>query len=148
MVFAMPRPISRPGSSIPQFRKRVPEDIQRLAKGQRIELKLPPDCPGQPDLIVSAKIGSEVYFSLRTSDPSLVKQRQAAAIKQLEALFKALKNGSRWLSHKERVAFAGLAYQDLIKSFEDFPGEPSICGHMSVRKIGYVNLAENPAEQP
>ena len=126
MVFAMARPVSRSASSFKQFRKCVPEDIQRLAKGQRIDLKLPSECPGKPDLIVSAKIGSEVYFSLRTSDPSLVNRRQAAAIDQLEALFKALRDGFRWLSHKERVAFAGLAYHDLVNSFEDFPGEAGV----------------------
>src|SRR5215475_9493335 len=90
MIFAMTRPVSRSASSFKQFRKRVPADIQHLAKGQRATLKLPPDCPGQPDLIVSAKIGSEVYFSLRTSEPSLVKRRQAAAIDQLEAHFQTL----------------------------------------------------------
>jgi hypothetical protein len=116
MIFAMTRPVSRSASSFKQFRKRVPADIQRLAKGQRIVLKLPTDCPSQPELAVSAKIGSEVYFSLRTSDPSLEKRRQAAAINQLEAHFQTLRTGFRWLNHKERVAFGGLAYQDFVKS--------------------------------
>lgn len=113
MVFAMARPVSRPASSFKQFRKRVPADIQCLAKGQRVVLKLPPDCPG-----------SEVYFSLRTSDPSLVNRRQATAINQLEAHFQVLRTEVRPLSHLERVAFSGLVYQELVKRFEHHPGVP------------------------
>ncbi|MFT4079688.1 DUF6538 domain-containing protein [Rhodomicrobium sp.] len=124
MVLAMARPTSRPGSTVQQFRKRVPADIQRLAKRQSVVFKLPD--PGKDDLLVSATLGSEVTFSLRTREPALAKLRHAAASVQLEQHFQALRNGPRWLSHKERVALGGLAYDEFVKSFEDFPGEPEI----------------------
>ncbi|WKW50727.1 DUF6538 domain-containing protein [Rhodomicrobium lacus] len=82
--------------------------------------------PGKDDLLVSATLGSEVTFSLRTREPALAKLRHAAASVQLEQHFQALRNGPRWLSHKERVALGGLAYDEFVKSFEDFPGEPEI----------------------
>ena len=108
MVFAMARPVSRPGSSNKQFRKRVPAEIQRLAKGKSIVLTLPGGLPGQQDLAVSVTLGGEITFSLRTSDPALVRRRHAAAIDQLEAHFQVLCMEVRSLSHKERVAFSGL----------------------------------------
>ncbi|MGO9544101.1 MAG: hypothetical protein ACLPPF_04825 [Rhodomicrobium sp.] len=122
MVFAMARPVSRPGSSNKQFRKRVPAEIQRLAKGKSIVLTLPGGLPGQQDLAVSVTLGGEITFSLRTSDPALVRRRHAAASGQLEKQFQALRDGFRRLNHMESVAFAGLAYDDLVKSFEGFPG--------------------------
>jgi integrase len=73
---------------------------------------------------VAAKIGSEVYFSLRTSDPSSVKRRQAADIDQLEAHFQTLRTGLQPLSHKDRVAFSGLVYLEFVKRFEHHPGSP------------------------
>jgi hypothetical protein len=38
----------------------------------------------------------------------------------------AIRNGNKWLSQKERVAFGGLVYDAFMKSFGDFPGEPQI----------------------
>jgi integrase len=110
-----------------QFRRRVPADIKRIANGQNVVFTLPPDTPGKPDLVVSAKLGSaEVTFSLRSRDPALVRLRHAAAYTQLEQHFQAIRTGPQWLDHKQRVAFGGLAYQDFVKSFEGFPGEPEI----------------------
>ena len=126
MVFAMARPTTRRTSSIPQFRKATPVDILPLANGKKVLLKLPAEVPGEPDVSVETKIGKEITFSLRTHDPVLAKQRHAAALVQLETHFKALRSGSKWLNHRERVAFGGLIYQEFVKSFGNFPGEPEI----------------------
>jgi integrase len=126
MVFAMSRPVSRPNSSFAQFRKRVPADIQRLAKGKQIVFKLPPDFPGKPDLVVSTKLGSELTFSLRTRDPALVKLRHAAASTQLETHFRTLRSGPRPLSKKTRVALSGLLYKIFADCCENEPGDPEL----------------------
>ncbi len=126
MVFAMARPVSRPNSSFAQFRKRVPADIQRVAKGRQIVFKLPPDLPGKPDLVVSAKLGSEVTFSLRTRDPALMRLRHATASAQLETHFQALKSGPQPLSKKARVALSGLLYKLFAESCESDPGDPEL----------------------
>jgi hypothetical protein len=101
-ILVLLRPVSHPNSSIKQFRKRVPADIQRLAKGKRVVFKLPSGDPSRPDLTVAAKIGGEVTFSLRTSDPSLMNRRQAAAIDQLEVHFQTLREGVRSMSRSIR----------------------------------------------
>jgi integrase len=126
MVLAMARPTSRPNSAFLHFRKRIPADILKKARGQQIVFNLPPDLPGKPDLVVSAKLGSEVTFSLRTRDSSLAKLRLAAASVQLEKQFQALRTGPQWLDNKQRVAFGGLVYEGWVRSFEGFPGEPEI----------------------
>jgi hypothetical protein len=126
MVFAMSRPVSRPNSSFAQFRKRVPADIQRVVIGKKVVFKLPPELPGTPGLVVSAKLGSEVTFSLRTRDPALVKLRHAAASAQLEAHFQALRSGPQPLSKKTRVALSGLLYKAFAESCESDPGDPEL----------------------
>jgi integrase len=126
MVFAMPRPVSRQNSSFAQFRKRVPADIQRIAKGRQIVFKLPPDLPGGPTLVVPARIGSEITFSLRTRDPALATLRQAAALTQVEAQFRALRSGPQPLSKKSRVALSGLLYKLFAESCENDPGDPEL----------------------
>ncbi len=132
MVLAMARPTSPPYSVFLQFRKRVPADILKRARGQRIAFKLPPGPPGQPDLVVSANLGSEVTFSLRTRDPSLAKLRHASASVQLEAHCQALRTGPKSLPKKQRVAIAGLLYKAFAVHLEDDPVILS-CGGMSKR---------------
>ena len=92
-------PTVRPNSTFLSFRKRVPTDIQRVAKGWLVVVMLP-SLSGEPDLVVSAKIGSEVTFSLRTRDPTLLKLCLAAAPAQIEEHFQAVRTGPRSLSTK------------------------------------------------
>jgi hypothetical protein len=109
-----------------QFRKRVPADILKTAKGQEIVFKLPPDVSGNSDLVVSAKLGSEVTFSLRTRDPALVKLRHAVASAHLEAYFQALRKGPQSLSKKTRTTIAGLLYKAFADHLEDDPGDAEL----------------------
>nr|WP_155942484.1 hypothetical protein [Rhodomicrobium vannielii] len=78
--------------------------------GKRVTIKLPAETPDAADLLVSAKLGGEVTFSLRTRDPALVKQRHAAAMVQIEKQFAALREGPKPLTKKMREAIAGLLY--------------------------------------
>lgn len=82
MVLCMARPVRRCGSSRHQFRKRVPADVLRKARGQRIVFRFPNDA-GRED-VVSAAIGNEVTFSLRTADHRIAKERQAIALAQFD----------------------------------------------------------------
>lgn len=44
----------------------------------------------------------------------------------MEDALAAIRNGNKWLNHKERVAFGGLVYDEFVMGFSDFPGEPEI----------------------
>lgn len=121
MVLLMARPTKRSGSSKDQFRKRVPADVLDVARGERIVFSLPKMHTGDGRILVSAKIGAEVLFSLRTEEPSLVKLRHSAAAEQFERACAAYREGPRGLTHKQRVAFSGVLYRDLAAGFEDDP---------------------------
>lgn len=125
MVLRMARPIRRPGSSFPYFRKRVPADVLRLARGRRIAFAFPGEADGA-EVTVSATIGPEVKVSLGTRDPGIAKCRHGLATAQFERFCAAVRSGSRPILQKERVALAGILYAELAQGLEDAPGEPEI----------------------
>ena len=127
MVLCMARPTRRSGSSFIQYRKRVPSDLPRMARGQRVTVALPARVPDKQDILVSFTLGNEVKFSLQTRDPTIAKDRAGAgAHMNSQRLFEAYRNGPRPLLQKERVALAGKVYEEWASSFEDEPGEPEI----------------------
>lgn len=121
MVLFMARPTKRSGSSRHQFRKRVPTDVLRVARGKCIAFSLPKSTAGNERILVSAKIGNEVVFSLRTEEPSLVKVRHSAAAEQFERACSAYREGPRRLTNKQCHALAGVLYRDLNSGFEEEP---------------------------
>lgn len=121
MVLCMTRPTSRPGSKFKLFRKRVPADVQRVAQGRPVSIRF--ESGGDDPITVTATLGREVKFSLRTSDPSVAKQRTATAIAQLEALYAALRVGPRPLTRRQRIALAGDLYKLLQEVFFDDPAD-------------------------
>lgn len=121
MVLFMARPTKRSGSPKGQFRKRVPADVLRLARGKTIAFSLPKSHAGDERIIVSAKIGNEVVFSLRTENPSLITLRHGVALQQFERACAAYREGPRGLTHRQCVALAGVLYRDLNAQFEDEP---------------------------
>jgi integrase len=121
MVLFMARPTKRSGTSKGQFRKRVPADVLRVARGKSIAFSLPKSHAGDERIIVSAKIGNEVVFSLRTEDPSLITLRHGVALQQFERACAAYREGPRGLTQRQCVALAGILYRDLNASFEDEP---------------------------
>lgn len=64
-------PTKRSGSSMSQFKKCVPSDVSKVARGKQIFFSLPKAHTDDEHLLVAAKIGTHVEFSLRTSDVSL-----------------------------------------------------------------------------
>src|SRR5262245_23899484 len=125
MVLSMARPIRRSGSSIIHYRRRVPSDVQKIASGREVSIRLNGDCADKP-LAVSARLGKEVKFSLRTRDPSVAKERHATATAHLERLYEALRKGPVPLTPKQRVALSGVLYRASADNLEDDPVDPKI----------------------
>jgi hypothetical protein len=125
MVLRMVRPTRRSGSSFIQYRRRVPSDVQKIAAGREVSIRLKRECADKP-LAVSARLGKEVKFSLRTRDPSVAKERTAMATAHLERLYEALRKGPVPLTPKQRVALSGILYRAFANNLEDDPVDPKI----------------------
>jgi integrase len=122
MVLFMTRPSKRSGSANGQFKKRVPSDVLKVARGKQIFFSLPKALTGDERILISVKVGTHVEFSLRTADVSLVKQRLGAAAEQFERACAAYREGPRRLTLKQCHALAGILYSDLATGiFEDDP---------------------------
>jgi Phage integrase, N-terminal SAM-like domain len=118
MNLRMPRPMKRKGSSVHQFRRRIPADLIGRTAGVTLGIPLG-DRTVTKSLSADAK---EVVVSLRTHDPAEAKRRQATALAYLEGVWGAIRNGRRRISHKQIVALAGEIYRDLVSGLEDNPG--------------------------
>lgn len=123
MIIRMSRPMLREGSSVPQFRRRVPSDILGIAKGKLVLVDLPAS-KGDPAVTVASKVGEFIKFSLRSYDPDVVKFRQAAANTQVERQFLAWRTGPSTISHLQAVALAGEVYRLYVNRFQENPGTP------------------------
>ncbi|MDH4981880.1 hypothetical protein [Hyphomicrobium sp. D-2] len=117
----MARPTTRSRSTKGQFKKRVPSDVLARARGQEIFFSLPKALSGDERFVVRAKFGTHVEFSLRTNDPALINLRHGAALEQFERGCAAHRQGPQGLTHKQRIALAGILYRDLKELFEDDP---------------------------
>jgi hypothetical protein len=124
MVLQMARSTKRPGSLNNQFIRRVPADLVDRLKGRMLRFSLPSGELDQPEIPVRAKAGVHIAFSLQTADKALTTVRHAAALAQVEALFKAERSGPQDLSFKQVQALAGIAYRRLIADNEEDPGQP------------------------
>lgn len=123
MPLRMPRPVQRKSTSFHWYRKRVPRDILAIAQGQEVLVTFPPSGE-DPQITVSATIGTEINFSLRTRDPRTAKARSGAATAHLEHLFRGIRAGPSPLSFKQCVALSGEVYRLFVDKFEDNPGPP------------------------
>jgi len=121
MVLIMARPTTRSRSTKGQFKKRVPSDVLERARGQAIFFALPKALSGDERIVVRAKFGTHVEFSLRTNDPALINLRHGAALEQFERACAAHRQGPQGLTHKQRIALSGVLYRDLKELFEDDP---------------------------
>lgn len=130
MVLFMNRPTKRSGSSMALFRKRVPGAVLEVARGKPIAFTLSADAPRTKPLVVSATIAPEVKFSLRTSDPSLAKLRNAEATSQFEIICAAHLNGPRELDQLEVTALAGIAYRAFANGLERIATGPALWARM------------------
>lgn len=98
----------RVGSRFPLFVQRIPADVRPKAVG--IELAIP---LGDGFVFVTLSEGAQaVRFSLRTTEPSEVKTRQALAAAYLETVWAALRNDAPvHLTHRQATALAGELYR-------------------------------------
>jgi len=122
MVLSMTRPTKRSGSSRSQFKKRVPSDVLKAARGKQVYFSLPKAHTSDEHILVGAKVGTHIEFSLRTSEASLAKLRLGKATEQFERFCAAYREGPRGLTLKQCHALAGVVYHDLANGiFEDDP---------------------------
>ncbi|HEX4891893.1 MAG TPA: hypothetical protein VFV47_01295, partial [Hyphomicrobiaceae bacterium] len=70
--------------------------------GRRISLQLSPENPAGPPVMVTVTIGSEVKFSLQTSDLALAKLRHSEAVAQVTRHYQALLAGPKPLSVRSK----------------------------------------------
>jgi hypothetical protein len=108
MLYRLVRPMQRRGSRNEYFQQRIPADVKRAAIGRRLTFLV----AGEAVSKLVAERTLFVRFSLRSSDPTEVKVRQAEAARQAELHWTALRQTKAVaLSHRECVALAGRVYQ-------------------------------------
>jgi hypothetical protein len=107
MVLSMARPTTRKTSRNALFQRRVPGDVLPKIRGKSFHFSLPIGLPDAPPVIISAKAGEHLKFSLQTGDASLITLRHSAALSQFEAIVKAQREGPVSLTRKQVVALAG-----------------------------------------
>lgn len=124
MLLRMPRPMLREGSSVPQFRRRVPNDILDIARGKFVLVELPA-MKGEPSVPVTVTAGQFIKFSLKTYDPDIAKFRHAAANIQVDRHIQAWRQGPSTINHIQIVALSGEVYRLLVGRFRENPGSPA-----------------------
>ena len=104
MLFRMVRPVQRKGTRNRQFVQRIPNDLRSKIAGLVLDIPL-------GESVVTVTLSSKadsVRFSLRTDDPTEVKQRQAAAITYLSRVWQSLRSDVPVsLTHRQATALAG-----------------------------------------
>jgi integrase len=99
--------VKRPGSSIPQFIKRVPIEIRDQMIGRKLLIPL-----GEGTVTATVDKQGVIRFSLGTRDPSEAKGRQADALAYLERVFEAERhNRPVELSRRHAVALSSMLYR-------------------------------------
>lgn len=107
MHFRLVRPMKRKGSTKHQFVQRIPADVKLHAAGLKLHIPLGTETI---PLTISPK-AEAVRLSLRASDASTVKTRQAQVVAYLESVWQALRNSEALpLTHRQAVALAGELY--------------------------------------
>ncbi len=108
MLFRLVRPMRRRGSSNQQFVQRIPADVRHRAVGRKLAVPVGSETAF---ITITAKTDA-IRFSLRTSEPSEAKIRQATAAGYLEAAWRALRTECEpvRLSHKQAVSLSGELY--------------------------------------
>jgi integrase len=103
----------RKGSSNAHFVKRIPADLRDRMVGMRLSFRIGTEAAS---FLITEKTAS-VRFSLRTSDLSEVKVRQAEAAAHLENVFRSVRdNAPISLSHRQAVALSRRIYESWADS--------------------------------
>jgi integrase len=130
----------RDGSRNSLFVQRIPVDVRDKAIGNRLAIPL-----GDGFVFVTPSAGAQaVRFSLRTSDPTETKTRQAVAAAFLEGVWSALRNDvPTKLSHKQATALAGQLY----RVWADSETSARSLAMQHTPGAGWARVDETPAEQ-
>ncbi|WP_354098054.1 hypothetical protein [Bradyrhizobium sp. S3.2.12] len=133
----------RAGSTVPQFRIRVPTKIVDRLRGKRVLLSISP--PDDYPFVRTVTIGSDVSFSLGTDDQTIAEARQANALDHLRRLFDLTEAAPTSLSHKDMVALSGETYRLYQKIHRDNPGEPDAwMYHKALSRAALEGRVRNP----
>lgn len=122
MVSLKRRMDKRSNSTVPQFRCRVPTRLVAQLRGKKILLHL--SRRSGPACIKIVTIGTDVAFSLETTDEAIAAARHADALDHLQRLFELSAAPPLTLTHREMVALSGETYRLYVEVHEDNPGEP------------------------
>ncbi|MER9868755.1 site-specific integrase [Mesorhizobium sp. M0136] len=123
MALRMTSPTTRPHSANRYLVRRVPTDILKVARNERVILHFPKS-KFDPALFIQPKLGNVVSFSLGTSDKLVAKVRTSIAVTQLERAYEALRVGPTTLSQRQIVALSGEIYRLYVEAFQENPGTP------------------------
>jgi hypothetical protein len=113
----------RDGSSVPQFRIRVPAKVADQVRGKHVLLSL--GNPNDRPFVKVIKIGADVAFSLETEHRLIAEARQANALDHFKRLFQLTEADPVRLSHRDLVAPSGEAYRIYADVNGENPGERS-----------------------
>ena len=108
MLYRLANPVQRKGSRFQQFAKRVPADLVDRLAGKKLYVPL-----GDETCAVSVPKHGTIRFSLRTDQPSEVRERQASVLSYLEKVFRAAKvDAPIPLSRQQCVALSKQIYEE------------------------------------
>ncbi|WP_038378660.1 hypothetical protein [Bradyrhizobium elkanii] len=133
----------RAGSTVPQFRIRVPTKIADRLRGKRVLLSISP--PDDYPFVRTVMIGTDVSFSLGTDDRTIAEVRQANALDHLRRLFDLTEAPPISLSHKDMVALSGETYRLYQEIHRDNPGEADAwMYHKALSRAALEGRIKNP----
>jgi integrase len=108
MLYRLVSPVKRKTSSKVQFVQRIPADVRGRAAGLKLAVRIGAETV---PVTITSKTAA-VRVSLRTSDPSLAKVRQAEVAGFFETLWQTLRTDAPvTLSHRDATALAGELYR-------------------------------------
>ncbi len=109
MLFRLVSPVKRSGTENRQFVQRIPQAIRAKAVGRTFKIELADE---EFVTVIISHRTQTVRFSLRTSNASEAKRRQARAAAALERIWESLRdNEPVTLSHRQATALSGKLYR-------------------------------------
>jgi integrase len=109
MLFRLVSPVKRSGTENRQFVQRIPQAIRAKAAGRTFKIELADE---EFVTVTIAHQTQTVRFSLRTSNASEAKRRQARAAAALERIWESLRDTEPvTLSHRQATALSGKLYR-------------------------------------
>jgi hypothetical protein len=122
----MTRPTRRPDSSLFLFRKRVPADVLAKKRGGHVVFCFPAEVADGEQIKITAAIGGEIKFSLKTRDPKVAKTRSGLAQAQFEEFCEGVRRGPIHLTHEKVIALSGVWYRRWVARLRETPGPPQV----------------------